>query len=172
MRKALLIFFVCLNTFFCRSQEQEKFNITGGIGIPELINLGGRFQFNQTELGFSVGTFPEKDEDIISLQANLLYHFAGASSLSPRRPWYLRGGLTYSRSETEFELGKYFFLDLRIGRDFNFSEKFGIQIDLGGLYIISENIKEKKPQENYWFWDIDLEYNIIPIIGITFFYRI
>lgn len=173
MRKAILIFFVCLNTFFSISQEQEKFNITGGIGLMELINLGGRFQFNQTELGFSVGTFPYKDEDIISLQANLLYHFAGASSLSPRRPWYFRTGLTYSRFENENSLDKLFSLDGRIGRDLNISKKFGVQFDIGVLIFLSHEVKEKKPIENNWFnWNINLDNEVGAIMGITFFYRI
>ncbi|HKJ49633.1 MAG TPA: hypothetical protein VJ973_11115 [Christiangramia sp.] len=46
MRKAILLFLVIFSSMICKSQEQEKFNITGGIGFMELINLGGRFQFN------------------------------------------------------------------------------------------------------------------------------
>ena len=157
----------------CKSQKQEKFNITGGIGLMELINLGGRFQFDQTELGFSIGTFPAQDESNLSLQTNLLYHFAGSSNFSIRRPWYLRGGLTYSRFDSDYSEDKLFSLDGRIGRDFNISEKFGVQIDIGAIYIISHEEKEKNTDENYWiFWDVNLRNEFAPTMGITLFYRI
>lgn len=173
MRRLLIIFLVCIYPLTGYGQERESFNLTGGIGIPELINIGGRFQINQTELGFNAGTFPSADEEVFSLQANLLYHFGGSTAFSARRPWYIRSSFTYSRSDTEFELAKYLFLDLRIGRDLNFSDNFGVQIDIGPAYVISEDITEKKAKENTWFlFDIDLDQKVIPIVGITFFYRI
>ena len=173
MKKAILLFLVIFSTMICKSQEQEKFNVTGGIGLMELINLGGRFQFDQTELGFSIGTFPVKDESNLSLQTNVLYHFAGSSNFSNRRPWYLRSGLTYSWFESEYSEDKLFSIDGRIGRDFNISEKFGVQIDIGVIYFISHEEKEKNPDENYWlFWDVNLKNEIGPIMGITLYYRI
>jgi len=173
MRKAILLFLVIFSSMICKSQEQEKFNITGGIGFMELINLGGRFQFNQTELGFSIGTYPIQDESNLSLQTNVLYHFAGSSNFSNRRPWYIRSGLTYSWFESDYSEDKLFTIDGRIGRDFNISEKFGVQVDIGTIYIISHDEKEKNRDENYWyFWDMNLENEFGLTMGITLYYRI
>ncbi|GAA4310549.1 hypothetical protein GCM10023115_34200 [Pontixanthobacter gangjinensis] len=171
--RRLIIILVSICSFITSGQEQESFNITGGAGLLELFHIGGRFQLDQSELGFNIGTVPSPDEDIISLQANYLYHFGGSSDLSARRPWYLRGGFTFIRSDTEFELTKYSIVDLRIGRDFNFSEKFGVQIDLGPAYVISEDVREKQDTDDFWFFfDIDLENEVLPVICFTFYYRI
>ncbi|MDX1761132.1 MAG: hypothetical protein R3218_03170 [Christiangramia sp.] len=171
MRRLFIIFLV--GVYSITGGAQEQFNITGGAGLLELFHIGGKFQLDQSELGFNIGTIPSPDEGIISLQANYLYHFAGLSDLSPRRPWYLRGSLTYIRSDTKYELTKYSIVDLRIGRDFNFSEKFGVQIDLGPAYVISEDVEEKQTEDDVWFFfDIDLENRVLPVICFTFYYRI
>ena len=62
---------------------QEKFNLTTGIGLPGLINIGIKYQINQSQIGLSVGAFPTgSDEKIISITTDFYYHFGGLSKLN------------------------------------------------------------------------------------------
>lgn len=147
-----IISFCCTNQLF----GQEKINISAGIGFPEAINVGIRYQLSQTQLGISIGSFPAKDESIISISGDIYYHFGGLSELSSRRPWYARIGLNYFRDE-KISIWEYSYFNLRVGRDFNISKKFGIELDSGiGLRLMDTSD-----------WDIP----VIPSFGLGLFYR-
>jgi hypothetical protein len=148
---------------------QEKVNMSVGIGLPELLNIGIKYQLEQTQLGISLGSVPVKDESIVSVSGDVYYHFGGVSELSNKRPWYGRIGLNYLRDETKSLIEKVSYLNLRIGRDFNISKKIGIEVDVGlGLQLFHEKIE--KPSAG-WF-NLHIELPVIPSIGIALFYRI
>ena len=121
---------------------QEKFNISAGLGFPELLNAGLQYEFKQAQLGFSVGTFPRiRNESYLTISGDIYYHFGGYSKFSDRRLWYVRFGLTYYRktfhyiSSSETSILAWVYPYTRIGRDFNISNKIGINFDLGIFYI-------------------------------------
>ncbi len=150
--------------FFCSNKTigQDKVNITAGFGTCELLNLGLRFQFQQSQLGFSIGTLPVKDGGF-SVTSDFYYHFGGSSDLSALRPWYGKFGLIYLKSKTENSTDSYLFLDLRIGRDFNFSKKFGMAIDAGPAIQL---IHTTTDAEGGW------SFPVYPAMGLAFFYRL
>ncbi len=49
-------------------------------------------------------------------------------------------GLNYFREETENLIGKYLYFNTRIGRDFNISNKIGVEIDIGAIFQLSHDI--------------------------------
>lgn len=162
-------YFCCLTffgiIFYYSSNQllgQEKMNISLGIGFPELLNIGARYQLKQAQLGMSLGSFPSATEGYFYVSGDMYYHFGGLSKLSLRHPWYGRIGLNYLRREDKepYSSSKYsysYFL-LRVGRDFNISKKLGIELDWGfGLRLINT--------ENQ---DIPL----IPTAGLGLFYRL
>ena len=149
------------------SSGQEKLNITAGIGTPELLNVGLRLQLDQTQIGLSVGSLPLNDESIISFSGDVYYHFAGSSILSERKPWYARTGLTYLRHETNTFIDKYVYLNIRMGRDFHISEKFGVNMDVGISFELYNDRTQIEPS-NGWRFD----FPVLPSLGIAFFYRI
>lgn len=148
---------------------QEKVNISIGIGLPELLNINVRYQLKQSQIRIGFGTLPLKEESLISISGDFYYHFGGFSELSNRRPWYGRIGLNYLRDETESIIDKYLFLNTRIGRDFNISNKIGIEIDIGTGIRLKNEVIRKKPSSG---WIIAIEVPFIPSIGIGLFYRI
>lgn len=154
---------------FTSSFCQEKVNLSAGFGLPELLNLGIKYQLEQMQLGISVGTFPSEDK-IFCISGDVYYHFAGTSELSNRRPWYGRFGLTYLYDETDVLIDKYLYLDLRVGYDINFSKKFGIEVDAGLVFQLSKEETRKKPKTG--FFDLDLDFPLLPAFGVCFFYRI
>lgn len=169
------LFYILLLFGFIISNEyqvsgQEKVNISIGIGLPELMNIGACFQFNQVQIGLSVGSMPlGSSEKIISISGDFYYHFGGSSELSNRHPWYGRIGLDYLRDETKSFIDKYLFLNTRIGRDFNISKKFGIAIDVGAVFQLSNDVIRKTPSHGM---NLGIEYPVLPSLGIGLFYRI
>ncbi len=159
------IFLICCTH---PSMGQEKVNISAGIGSPELLNVGLRFQFDQAQIGLSLGSMPVKDESMVSFAGDVYYHFAGSSVLSNRRPWYGRGGLTWLRYETNTLIDKHLYLNARVGRDLNISEKFGVNIDAGlSFELYSERTRKEPPG----IWSFQLDFPVLPSLGIGFFYR-
>jgi len=157
--------------FCCGNQSfgQDKINLSAGFSMPEGLNAGLHFQLEQAQIRFGFGTMPLKDESFISGSSDFYYHFAGNSELSSRRPWYGRFGLNYLRDETKYVIDKSLYLNLRIGRDFNISERVGIEIDAGvALRLLHKEI-DKEPSSYSW---INLDFPVLPSFGICFFYRI
>ena len=147
---------------------QEKVNISTGIGIPELLNIGVRYQYKQTQIGFSIGSMPlGLSEKIISISSDIYYHFGGFTELSNRRPWYGRIGLNYLRDEDKYLIDKYVYLNSRIGRDFNISNKIGVEIGVGAIFQLSNEEIRKKPSSGF-----DFEFPVIPSLGVGLFYRL
>ena len=139
---------------------QGRVNLSAGAGFPEALNLGVRFQHNQTQFGFSLGAFPIEDESYFSVSSDFYYHFGGLSDLSERRPWYSRSGLNFTRDEKMTFTDKLLYLTLRVGRDLNISRRVGIAIDAGiGIRILSDI-------ESGW------DFPVIPNFGMVLFYRL
>ena len=150
---------------------QGKVNISVGFGVPELIHVGLHKQLNQTQIGFSIGFIPKK-KSILSVSGNAYYHFGGTSNLSGIRPWYVRLGLTYFREEDEYTIDKYGYISSRIGRDLNITKKTGIDINAGMMFGVYHNEIEKipRPCKGILCWEFEIP--VLPILGITFFYRL
>ena len=143
---------------------QKEINLTAGVGFPEFLNIGIKGQLNQIALGISVGTIPvsEVDEKILSVCGDLFYHFGKIPELSQRRVWYGRIGMNYLSDKINERKDRYTYLNLRVGRDLNLSEKFGFKIDGGILILIAKTISE-----HTW-----IDFPIIPSIGLNFFLRL
>lgn len=148
---------------------QEKINLSVGMGFPELLNVGVRYQLEQEQIGIGFGSVPLKDESLISVSGDVYYHFGGLSELSSRHPWYGRIGLNYLRDETTTLVDKYLYLNLRIGREINISKKIGIEIDAGAIFQLFNNEIKKKSSSG---WNLDLEFPVLPSFGIGLFYNL
>jgi len=173
MRTIVLICYFVLGTIIFQTggflHSQNELNVTLGAGIPEALNLGVRYQMNQTQIGVSYGTF---GADTFSLTGDLYFHFGGASKLTARRPWYGRLGVTYLREETSVVIDKYVYLGTRIGREFNISQRIGLNIDIGAIFQLSYKEIRKEPEPNSWFAiDFGEPATVLPALGVTFFYR-
>jgi hypothetical protein len=136
---------------------QEKFNISAGLGFPDLLNIGTRYQLKQNtlQLGVNAGI----GVNICSLSSDLFYHFAGYSGFSSRPPWYIKGGLTFINELMEENSDRYLLFNLRLGRDINLSEKAGLNLEAGVVYSPWAEVG--------WMGS-----GVLPGFGISFFYRL
>ncbi len=147
---------------------QKKVDISAGIGVPEFINICARYQISQTQIGFGIGYFPDKDNSIFSLSGDLFFHFGGVSELSNRHPWHIRSGISFLKIESETVYDNFWLLNLRIGREINFSKKIGVGIDAGPGILLFHKHEQKQPDSGTW----DMAPPVWPSAGISVFYHI
>lgn len=147
---------------------QGKAVISTGFGIPELMNLGAQYQFHQCQIGLSVGTLPSSSEHIMTISGDLRYHFAGYSNLSGLHPWYGKLGLSYLRDETPGRIENYMYLNARVGRDFDLTDKLGINFDVGAIYELNKKVIQKTDTN----WYLPMNWHIIPSISFGLYYKI
>lgn len=146
---------------------QEKINISAGFGIPEFLNVGLRFRLDLFQLGLNVGI---PIEGTNSFSGDVRYHFGRFSYLSDRPPWYGKIGLNYLRDEEEdVYIDKYIYFNTRIGREFNISGKFGIELEVGAIYELSYERIRKRPS-NSWA-SLGFDPKVLPSFQIGLFYR-
>lgn len=142
---------------------QKNLNISGGVGFPETINIGIRYQIpDQSQIGLSIGTWPSPGgwlfnwKSLVSLTGDFYYHLGDSSKFSEMPPWYIRIGLNYLRIAYESGLENNLESHLRFGRDFYFSEDSGVSLDAGvGAFLKNETGFTK----------------VLPALGLSFFYR-
>ncbi len=171
--KALFCILLIITFSFSSGNQllgQKKVDISAGIGVPELLNIGMRLQLDQIQIGFSIGSFPSEDRSYSAITGDFYYHFAGHSKLSNRWAWYGRGGITYQRKElvkpTYLDwawTAKELYFNLRLGRDINISPNIGINIDAGASFsLFYEYVGHMG----------SFHFPVLPGLGATFFIRI
>lgn len=164
---ALLICFL----FAQPTYAQKSFSLIAGAGFAELIHVGARYQQEQAQWDASIGF---AGHSLTSYNADILFHFGKESSLSSRKPWYVRWNFTYLKEKTEYEKINTSTLGARIGREFNISQNFGIDLDAGFIFRIDEDKTQIKPRPSSG-WNLDLDLGVfnylLPAVGINAFYK-
>jgi len=131
------LLYIFLFILFCNSNasSQSKFELSGGAGYPELINLkikyGGNFKIGLCQ---SILPFYDPPIPLGPTVVEFYYHFAGKSALTEQPPWYLLCGLGCFWNTPGGLYGKegtHVCFYPRIGRNFNISKDTGINLDLG-----------------------------------------
>jgi len=146
---------------------QGNINIAAGLGFPDLINAGIRYQIGQAQIGLSAGVMPTEGESVTSALLDVYFHFAGSSELSTRKPWYGRLGLSYLHDKKEGVFNeKFVYIGMRAGREFNLSQQFGISFDVGLMYKLYSDV-----EENAFARLLDSMITGFPAGGIGLFYR-
>ena len=152
-------------------QGQEHLRITGGIGMPDLLNAGIMVNMGQNQLGVNIGTIPSSNGyRMFSLSGNLYMHMAGTPKYTEIKPWYFMGGINYLKDETNHFLDKYIYLNLRVGWEKHFSKRWGMCVDAGILFQLSYTTVEKDP--SYWSLFPDREYPILPSGSVKLFFKL
>lgn len=168
LHRLLFTFFLLIGCMIA-GYAQRATSVTLGAGLPELINLGVRQQFDQFQAGVFVGIFPVTDEQVYTIGGDVYLHFGNPSDYSDLRPWYGRAGFTYLSDKFKDERDEYGYLNLRIGRDFNTSENFGLFAELGAMVELF--YRETDTEPTGWFdFDLDLA-PVLPGFGVGIYWR-
>ena len=112
---------------------QNNLKTSAGVGIIDAFNAGVDYRIKQSELGINFGFWPKEMNGLIS-SINYYYHFAGKSEYTTIRPWFVRSGIFVARYKYFYAIEYHFLPTLRLGREFNFTQKLGLAIDIGADY--------------------------------------
>lgn len=165
-----VIVFLFANLMGKSSFGQDKLFVKAGFGIPELINAGLSYQLKQFQLGLYVGGYPDKGYNTFSTTADFAWHFGGKSRFTDRKPYYLKLGVTYIRTESDLYITKADYLTLRIGKDINLSKRLGLALDLGTSFEIFFDKNRKEPSDDWT--DSGSDAIIVYGIGFGLYYKI
>jgi len=135
MKAYLFKSFIILSGLFLFNDplsSQSKYEISGGVGFPEAVNLKINYGKN-IQMGASLGILPFFG--LVGPIVEISYHFSGKSEFTDQPPWYILSGfqfvVIYDLCDNAYIDTGFFSVYPRIGRSFNFSKKTGINFDLG-----------------------------------------
>ena len=151
--KTFIYRYILWSTLLISSQllcAQDKFILTAGAGIPEMLNVGARFQLSNIQWGMSLGTAAGSD-DSRSITTDISVPIAGTSKFTSRLPTYFKLGIAFSRFENDVKIEKYTLLFTRVGREMYVSENVGFFADAGILITINDEVVYKEPRSFSWF---------------------
>ena len=147
----------------------SQLDLSIGIGVPEFIKVGIRYNIGQLQFGLNYGFLPIENETCTSINGDIYFHFAGSSKYTVRKPWYSRFGLSFVKHKQEQKTSSYVYSNFRVGREFWVSKRVGIGLDVGISLELYKEIKEE--QENTGWFDFDWECPILPCISVNIFYH-
>jgi hypothetical protein len=172
MKKLLLaniILILCTFQLFGQPIEKKNIFISGGFGLPELLNISASYNVNQFRAGIFAGILPTPYNNIFSVGGDVYYHFAGKDELTELKPWYLKASVNLLQENTSNYTDKYIYANLRAGYLMFNSKTFGLDMYFGGSYQLSYNrISKSNQYRGDLFFDIPFR----PSIGFGIFYRL
>jgi hypothetical protein len=127
--------------------SQSRFEISGGYGLPEVINLKVKYGQN-FQIGLSQGCKKSNSPEnglMGSTSLEIYCHFGTNSKYISQRVWYLLAGLNgyynYYDNSYGYSSGSGFLFYIRFGRTINLSQRIGFTIDLGPM-LLNQNVKK------------------------------
>jgi len=151
------------------SEYQGKLHLTSGVGAHELIHLGIRYQNGNQQYGIKLGSFPKIDGDkTFAVSADYYCHLFGKTNNWNRPTWFLRASMIYWNINYERYIQEHYILNLRIGKEVNFSPKSGLEFDFGLASNIGNNKITKAGPSLYSREPV----TVIPCLSIAFVFRI
>lgn len=159
---------IASSIFYSVAVKGQDFEISAGIGIPEVPNVGLKILNENFSFGFAYGFVPNKDIRTINVDFGIF--FGKPAKNAEAKKSVFRTLFTHYREETERRIFNHSYLIFRAGRNYFFTSQFGLNLE-GGLTIeVGENIVSKDgtvPSSFNFIYD-----NVFPSLSIRFFYRI
>lgn len=129
-----------------QTNGQDKADISFGIGLPEAINIGARYQINQSQIGGSIGWWPGDPDAflfdfkyVVSISGDYYYHIGRAAKYSDLRPWYVRVGINCWLINWRWEIEPIINIPLRMGRDIYLNSHLGFSLDAGVMLVLMDS---------------------------------
>jgi hypothetical protein len=111
-------------------------DIKAGIGAPELLHTGLRFNISRAHYDFFIGGWP--DERQLSVGLNYAHHFGKKwkEHLSKQPPWYISWGASYLYWNRDDFIQQDVYATTRLGRDFNLMPSLSLSLSLGLSFTV------------------------------------
>ncbi|MEP0985133.1 hypothetical protein [Ekhidna sp.] len=159
-----------LGSAICCSVETvgQDFEISAGIGFPDVPNVGLKILNETVSFGFAYGFVP--NNDIRTINLDLGFFYGKQAKNAEARKSVFRTVFTHYREETERRIFNHSYLTFRVGWNYFFTSQFGLNLEGGISVEVGENIISKDgtvPTNFNFVYD-----NVFPSLSIRFFYRI
>jgi hypothetical protein len=158
---------------FTKGQNLPTFDVTVGGSFVQTLQVGFKVHaFEKSQFGLSFGSNLGliKQSNYRSVNLDHQLHFGKVSEYSKRSVWYFGQGLTYGIDNSDYAETKYLFFNLCLGREFNFSQHFGCNIDVGLFNTLMEHRRIKDITQAPWFDMTMKDFTVLPNARIQFFY--
>lgn len=164
-----LIFFPSVGTL-----SAQEFSVAGGMGTPEMVNIGLKIRIDQNQYGLNIGANPGYKNENFTVSGDFYHHFSGRSGHTSLRPWFFKTGLTYMRSEGQWEERMNLLFVPRMGRQLNITPQFGVALEVGLMLMLIDKNRAKKERTDEVTGDLDLIGSgfFMGSAGFKFFYRL
>jgi hypothetical protein len=165
---------VILTAISFYANAQERWNLSVGVGAPEALNLGVRYQLKQAQISINYGIFPSREmgfqpSKLFVVSTSFSQHLCGQSTLSERKPWFLKGGMSYLRVERESNFARELYISTLIGRDININTHHGCSIGIGVFSpVVGRQFNNSGTTEN----SLSQARVIYPALEVNYFYRL
>jgi hypothetical protein len=148
--------------------QVKFFKLNAGFGIWEQFHAGFDYRIKSYSFGIDAGTFLRRNaagyaDFSITLDNS---YFWGKPNKENIKRWYLNGRLIFLRLTTPQSIFKLLFFCPSIGREFYFSSKHGLNIDIGPAIVTIGN-RQDRPGSPKVGWI----YPVYPECRIEYFYR-
>ncbi len=114
---------------------KSKLDLVAGISAREYLHAGLRYQYTEiTQIGVNIGSDLEfvNNEDITTFNIDHMLHFGKHNYYSNRPVWYYRMGYTLINNKIgDYSNINYHYLNMGVGREIAFSDRLGVNFDLG-----------------------------------------
>jgi hypothetical protein len=147
---------------------KSRLDLVAGLSVREFAHFGLKYQYaDMTQLSFTIGGDLEMkyEENITTFGIDHQVHFGKLSYYSNRPVWYNRHGFTMLKDAIgDYELVKYTYFNFGMGREVAFSERLGVNFDLG--LAVQFRKKQLKPKLET---PLDTRIFSFPLARIQFF---
>lgn len=159
--------------FISHVKAQKPLEITAGVGLPEVIYVGLRYNVDNTKWGFTLGGIPSGSSSLFTFGGDFYSHFGRNSDQMNGSTWFVNFGINHLKENSEYAIEKWLFLKGRIGRSFYLTPAASIDAGLGLMYEVHHKRKEKTTGQCTWFcFDFSNAIKVVPILSISFNVRI
>lgn len=126
--------------------DSNRTELSLGLGFPEALNFGIRYQINQKQVGGSLGVWPGNSDSflfdfdyVLSLCADYAFHFGGVPKYTDLKPWFGRVGLNSWLLSWGSRIEPYLNIPLRVGRDIPFGPSGGFSLEGGIIIVVADS---------------------------------
>lgn len=153
------------------SLAQKPLELSTGIGLPDLMNIGLGFRHRNIKIGINTGRFTRNNSNLSTVGLDFYAYIKDESNTPSKSAWLINLGLSNLKDKRETFVDKYLYLKTRLGRDIFISDQLSLELGLG--LIAEVDYKTNREPSPSCFWSCgnvssDRTVNVLPSFSLKF----
>ncbi len=161
----------CLFTSINTSEAQKPLELSLGIGLPDLMNLGVGFRHRNIKIGANTGGFLRNDSGLSTVGLDFYAYIEQESDTPSKSAWLINLGLSKIKDKKEASVDKYLYIKTRLGRDIFISDQLNLELGLGLIAEVDYKTNREPSQSCFWSCgdeSSDRTVNVLPSFSLKF----